>query len=461
MLGFKVLGETCYRRILLFERPLDATLPPVRVRNGIELTRWTDAADVGSLQRLRPEISSDTAASRLANHEHGYVAWEEGQAVAVAWAARGHARIGYLGRTIELDPDDYYLYEVFVDPSHRGQGIAGALFAYAYQGLQAAGGRRAVFAVNLDNIAALRALTGAGERAYAIEGVMWLLGWRRGFRRAPPATVRSVRRSDTTHDSGYWDAVYRGMSARDAHYMDDLLATLKRRAYRRMLERWATSRPPGLVLKTDLFEEANGVDAIFEEVPHLGEDGIGMDVSSAVTRQARDETAGDRIVFVTSDVRHLPFATGSIAVVFSPSTLDHFAVPDELGRSLREIRRVLRPEGVLILTLDNRHNVLDPLLRLAGRAGRIPYFLGRSYSMRQMRGELDRAGFTVEDTTTLIQHPRLVGVAATRLARRVGWAPWKRLTRRAFFWAERLEHTPLKYVTGCFVAARAVPRSPE
>jgi SAM-dependent methyltransferase len=161
-----------------------------------------------------------------------------------------------------------------------------------------------------------------------------------------------------------------------------------------------------------------------------------------------------------ADVRKLPFADGAFALVVSTSTLDHFADPEDLGRSLRELARILEPGGRLVITLDNRQNIFDPLLRLAARAGATPYTLGRSYSASRLRSELEGAGFTVRETTAILHNPRLVAVAAVMIARRLGWGPLTRLVQRSLLAAQRLQTSRFRYYTGSFVAAHAVRNRP-
>ncbi len=59
---------------------------------------------------------------------------------------------------------------------------------------------------------------------------------------------------------------------------------------------------------------------------------------------------------VVSDIRNSPFKTESFDQIISNSTLDHFTNKNDIIVSLKELRRMLKPEGVLIITLDNPSN---------------------------------------------------------------------------------------------------------
>jgi SAM-dependent methyltransferase len=255
-----------------------------------------------------------------------------------------------------------------------------------------------------------------------------------------------------------WDRSFRELDTR-GHYLDAFLADLKRESYLALIQRWGGVPLDGRVLKTDLFEEAMGPDAFLLELGKSPGLLIGMDLSSEGVVRAKSHDAKTRARYVMCDARQLPFADGSLDLIVSPSTLDHFTDTADLGRSLHEIRRALAPDGRLIITLDNRQNVSDPLLRLAKRFDMIPFFLGRSYTVGELRRELDAAGLEVIETTALVHHPRLAGVAASSLARRVHWTPATRWLRSAFIAMQRMQDSRLQYFSGCFVAALAKPRA--
>jgi len=82
---------------------------------------------------------------------------------------------------------------------------------------------------------------------------------------------------------------------------------------------------------------------------------VGMDGSPNMLAEARRRT-GDRGLpwsFVRADGFRLPFATGSIDLVYTIRFVRHF---DRSGREsiYRELRRVLRPGGHLVLDAQNR-----------------------------------------------------------------------------------------------------------
>jgi SAM-dependent methyltransferase len=211
-----------------------------------------------------------------------------------------------------------------------------------------------------------------------------------------------------------------------------------------------------MVLKTDLFEEALGNDALASAIPKAF---VGMDLSSAVLREARQRHPGLRVV--RADARRLPFADAVLDGVVSTSTLDHFHDPADLEGSLQELGRVLRPGAELLLTLDNPwnpllavRNALPHALRTA--VGLTPYYVGYTCGPARVEKLLCQAGFTVRETTSILHFPRaliaVVGQALGRTQAGLVAGTMLGLLRRA----EVLRHLPTRWLTGHYVAVRAV-----
>jgi SAM-dependent methyltransferase len=81
---------------------------------------------------------------------------------------------------------------------------------------------------------------------------------------------------------------------------------------------------------------------------------IGTDLSPrAAARAAREAAArGVGLPAAAADMRALPFGDGSFDVVLSAdNSVPHLLTPDALGAGLSEMHRVLRPGGLLVLTV--------------------------------------------------------------------------------------------------------------
>jgi SAM-dependent methyltransferase len=247
--------------------------------------------------------------------------------------------------------------------------------------------------------------------------------------------------------TAYWDAVARANAA--------IGAPLWRRhadlATRALLERWLPSGRPRRVLKTDLYDEACS-EGLVAALAARAETVLGIDVSPVIAAGA---SARCGVGAVVGDVRRLPFRSGSFEVVVSNSTLDHFADHAQIGAALREIERVLAPDGRLILTLDNPghplvrvRNVLAPLLR---RVGVVPYAVGATHGREGLERALEDAGFSVEEVTAVHHFPRIALVGVERVA----GARAADVALRVACATEQVERWPTRWWTGQYVAALA------
>lgn len=200
----------------------------------------------------------------------------------------------------------------------------------------------------------------------------------------------------------YWDDVAK---RRVNHYVDFFSAGIKRNAYTSLIERW-TSGKAGLTFKTDLFEEAFGDDHLLSHLADKGAMAVGCDISHVVCTRARERMAGISVdigKMLVADVSEIPVKSGCVDLVVSSSTLDHLP---EIDQALAEIHRILSPQGVLILTLNNAHNPLFVMgTHLQSFFGRIDFYIDKFYSEGEMKSLLGKAGFRVDDVAFIVHIP--------------------------------------------------------
>jgi len=227
-----------------------------------------------------------------------------------------------------------------------------------------------------------------------------------------------------------------------------------------LLARWLPADPVGALLKTDLFDEAltGGLQPLLSARARRF---VAIDLAAPVAAAAR--TRLPALHGACADVRRLPFGDGTFDVVVSISTLDHFPAAREIGRALSEIARVLRPGGELLVTLDNLANPAVAVRnhlpsRLLRRLGILPYAIGASCGPRRLRALLAAAGFEVRELAAVMHCPRAAAVAAAGLLQRGGGAATQRRFARWLMAFEALSRLPGRFLTGHFVAARAVKR---
>ncbi len=76
--------------------------------------------------------------------------------------------------------------------------------------------------------------------------------------------------------------------------------------------------------------------------------------AAATIENARLEGVADRVLVQTGDMRHMPFVTGQFDVAVSRAVIHNLYQADQRAQALREIVRVVKPSG-LILIDDIRH----------------------------------------------------------------------------------------------------------
>ena len=155
----------------------------------------------------------------------------------------------------------------------------------------------------------------------------------------------------------------------------------------------------------------------------LGYRVVGVDVSRDACALAR--SADPDLGVAVADVRRLPVKRHSVDAVLSLGVVEH----DERGpdHALAEVRRVLRPGGLLVLSVpyDNplRRSVVNPLLSFVTwrrrRAGMRLGFVEYRFTAREVCRFLTDAGFAVVSVSPNdYAPPRTVGL----------WVDWQNLT---------------------------------
>jgi SAM-dependent methyltransferase len=104
--------------------------------------------------------------------------------------------------------------------------------------------------------------------------------------------------------------------------------------------------------------------SLFGSLPDLHRTLIVADISRPALRECKDGI--NRPVVLDAD-QPLPFADGALAVVMVGELIEHLFDP---AGFLREVRRVLAPGGVVVLTTPNLAGLQDRLHFLIGRSPR-------------------------------------------------------------------------------------------
>ena len=244
----------------------------------------------------------------------------------------------------------------------------------------------------------------------------------------------------------------------------DILAEHKKKTHLHLLARWADLKGSERILKTDLFEEAFGSDQFLFDLGQKSSRIIGIDISREIIAQAKrraSQHSVDSSQYLCCDVRYLPLKSDSMDLIISNSTLDHFPSEKDISIALKELARALRVNGTLILTMDNKHNLTYPpytFIRIWMKLGLAPYFIGRTLSLAELRRILEQEGLSVEESTAIFHYPHPDGLVrwTERFLRKLSRGRLDSAIRRGLALLDRLEGKRTKYLTGRYIAVKAV-----
>ena len=264
-------------------------------------------------------------------------------------------------------------------------------------------------------------------------------------------------------ESQHWNKVAREWPLKG--YSNELLAEHKRKTHLTLIARWADIKDHQRIFKTDLFTEAFGAEQFLFDLTSA-KNVIGIDISAEIVKLAKIQ-AGCRGVdgsqYFCCDVRNIPLQDNSVDIVISDSSLDHFPSEKDIVIALEELGRILRVGGVLILTLDNSHNLTYMpyyAVRFWMKLGLAPYFIGKTLSISQLKRTLERIGLHVEETTALFHypHPDTLVRWLEHTLRKISAKKLDNAIRKTLTRLDRLEQRRTKYLTGRYIAVKAVKR---
>jgi SAM-dependent methyltransferase len=264
------------------------------------------------------------------------------------------------------------------------------------------------------------------------------------------------------HEARDWDKVASRWA--DDGYSNRLLAEHKRKVYLGLITRWTDVAGSHCILKTDLFAEAFDTELFLFDLAQKNSNIVGIDISQEIVNRAQINAANhgyNASRYQCADVRQLPFEDNSFDLIISDSTLDHFQAEADIITAIKELARVLQSGGTIILTLDNNRNLTYPpyfIFRLWMRLGLSPYFIGRTLSLVKLRQALEELGLKVTESTAIFHYPhpdRLVR-GLERFLRRLGGGRFDNAIRKCLHSLDQLEKKPTRYLTGRYIAVKAV-----
>ncbi len=205
-----------------------------------------------------------------------------------------------------------------------------------------------------------------------------------------------------------WDKIIR----QQGHYFrDSFLRESKRKELIFLIKKWDDLDSSKKVLLTDLFEEATTGDGILSWLKTKYNNVVGIDISFEGVKRVNLNKKFKGNLLVVSDVRRLGFKKESFDLIISDSTIDHFP---QLDCALRELYRILKPQGMLILTLNNKFNFPFSFKLWFHRMLNIKdAHYGYSYSCNHLFLEVKKVGFEIKDITYIYFFPPLINFLYT------------------------------------------------
>ncbi len=144
-----------------------------------------------------------------------------------------------------------------------------------------------------------------------------------------------------------------------------------------------------------ILEAGSGLGAVVITLWRMGYNVVGLDYAENALRAAKAYEPA--LPLVAGDVHALPAASGALAAYLSFGVLEHFE--HGMGPALAEAHRVLRPGGLLVLTIPYP-NLVHRLAawRRRGSALVTKGFYESTYSRSALTAAVAAAGFTVART---------------------------------------------------------------
>lgn len=191
------------------------------------------------------------------------------------------------------------------------------------------------------------------------------------------------------------------------------------------LDLYAEVARPGRLAGKDVLEvgcgRGGGAAFVFERFEAGSM--VGLDLAAAAVRGCEARHARPGLRFVRGDAENLPFADSAFDAVLSVESTHCYA---DVPRFLREVHRVLRPGGVLLLA-DFRHSVLPP----GAQDAIIP-----QEDVAMLRRQLDEGGFrTLEEQDITPNVVRALQLDTPRRRARIQQRVPKPLRRHALAFA--------------------------
>ena len=258
--------------------------------------------------------------------------------------------------------------------------------------------------------------------------------------------------------SEYWDSIAGKMNS---HYVRNPFFQHKQNEVLRLINEWGKNNRDATILKTDLYEEALEPDPLLLNLAKTNGRVWGIDISPQLANMAnwRMRQRRTHLNLCVADVGRLAFKDNKFGLIISTSTLDHFPGIDV---ALKELYRVLKPKGVIILTLHNKTNLPVYLMyKLMKLFRKYPFgYAQGTYSLWKTKQLMRSAGFGIEDSTAIIHVPPVLPTLINEIYRRGNNTIAARICQKIVELSEIIGKSDsfLKYLTGYCLAVKGTKK---
>ncbi len=200
-----------------------------------------------------------------------------------------------------------------------------------------------------------------------------------------------------SNDNLTWNNTADDMQQR-AYYIGETLCAYKKWEFIRYFDKWKNELGR-TVLKTDCFEEAYGKDELLPWFIKHGIGFVGNDISDKTVLCAKARFP-DKAEWVVSDVQNLPFIENSFDSIVSSST---FGYAPDLTSALQRAKAVLKKDGVICFSINNKHNLLFcAVLTKLKRLLKLPFQISHFYTVEEVKSKIVDAGLELDELVPIV-----------------------------------------------------------
>ena len=185
--------------------------------------------------------------------------------------------------------------------------------------------------------------------------------------------------------------------------------------------------------RLDVLDVGCGTGVNAEQLRTMGHRVFGVDLSPTAVGGFRKAGFAGAVADASTT---LPFAEASFDLVFASEVIEHLADGESF---LKELRRVLKPGGRLLLSTPNSAFWVYRIYALAGRTLTEVQHPGhvRFYSKRSLAAQIRTAGFAVEEVSARHIYLLVFGLLARKaekLLQHLGFQQELRFKTGTYFW---------------------------